>query len=116
MEEKLKVKVCQTITFDKDVELVSMLGEDKVVLPAGSQGIIDKRGNVRITSRELYGKILPQSMFNFEIVGTDDENLCDIVVDRLINRLPDFKNYLDDYDVTKKEVAEEIWESIIDFL
>lgn len=43
-------KACDSIRFDEDIKLTSMLSDQEFTLEAGSEGIVDLRGNVRITT------------------------------------------------------------------
>lgn len=113
---KENYKACEEIIFEEDMDLVSMLSDTKVLLPKGSKGIVTLKGNVVIKSGELYGKILPQSMFEWSVKGIDTDNLSAMILSRLKYKLPDFKDYMEGYELEDSDITDEIWEVLSDYL
>lgn len=109
-------QACDSIRFDEDIKLTSMLSDQEFILEAGSEGIVDLRGNVRITTGELRGKILPRGMFDFEMKGVNNENLAKLILRKLKRELPDFDDYLEGYELKDNEIEDEIWEVLSDYL
>lgn len=113
---EVKYKACDEVTFQEDIELVSMLGDEKTILKSGSKGIVTLRGNIVISSGELRGKILPQSMFEFEADGVNTNNLAKMILTKMKRNLPDFEGYMGDWDLEDSNITDEIWEVLSDYL
>jgi len=114
--DKKTYKACSRIEFEGDIELKSCFTDDVDILKSGTECIVTSRGNVVINGGKLYGKIMPQSMFDFEVDGVDYDNLATILFDKLKCELPYFEEYLDGYSIDKKELIESLSDRISDYL
>ena len=69
-----------------------------------------------INEGKLRGKIMPKTMFDFEVEGINTDNLLYMLVDEMINKLPYFDEYMEGYEVTKKEIVDELSWKLSDFI
>ena len=110
-------KICDLINFSEDIPLVNALNKDNVeTLGKGTECIVCSRGNVMINEGKLRGKIMPRTMFDFEVEGINTDNLLNMLVDEMINKLPYFDEYMEGYEVTKKDIVDELSWKLSDFI
>jgi len=114
-EENMKIRALKVVEMQQDFE-VSNMSKEKLTVLKGTKGRVNSRGNVKLLEGELRGKLLPRTMFDFEVEGIDFNQLSQLIFQRLDYYLPSFDEYMDDYEIEKKDVINEIEAMLYDEL
>ena len=106
------LKVGQEIVITKDFTLKSCLGTKVLEVKKGDKAYVDRNGCVHYITGQARGMI---QNVNAEINGFDYENISKIIFNRLGN-IYNINELLDDYDIDKDRVIEEIEDVLIEIL
>lgn len=97
-------KIGEIINFDKEIKLNAMEHEKELIVKEKDKGIVTGKGNILILNGDCEGKIILQ---NLEVKGYDTNNIADLILN-LLTREYGIDNYLNDEDIDKDEVKDEI--------
>lgn len=106
------LKIGQEIEITKDFVLESCLGTKVLEVKKGDKGYIDGNGCIHYTTGKARGMIQKAKA---EIKGFDYENISKIIFNRLNNSY-NLDEFLDDYDIDKYELTEEIENVLVEIL
>lgn len=106
------LKIGQEIEMTEDFVIESCLGTKVLEVKKGDKGYIDGNKLIHYTTGKARGML---QKVDVEIKGFDYENISKIIFNRL-NSSYNIKEFLDDYDLDKKEFTEEIENALIEIL
>ena len=110
----IRYKIGEEIGFSQDFEIESTLSKNKVTVKAGDKGYIDSKGNVHYTSGQARGLIQRISK-EIEMEDYDHHNIAKMLWNRLKSQF-EIEEFLGDYDVSEKDVIEELEDVLSDIL
>ena len=108
------MKIGQEITIKENSFIQATFGEEVIEVKTGDKAIITKMGIKYITG-DARNKI---NMSNkLDIKGYDIDNICKRIVKALINNSSDmFEEYMEDYEVTKKDLEEIVYDELKEYI
>ena len=106
-------KIGQEITSTQDFEIELTLSGNKLLVKEGDKGFVDSKGNVHYTTGQARGKI--QCLTNVELKGYDHENIAKMIFKRIKNEFG-LSEYLEDYEISEKDLVNEIEDILSDIL
>jgi len=106
-------KIGEEIRVVRDYEIETILSENKLQVKEGDKGFIDSSGSIHYTSGQARGKI--HRLREVEVKGYDYENIAKMLWKRLKSQF-EIEEFLGDYDVSEKDVLEELEEVLSDIL
>lgn len=106
------LKIGQEIEMTEDFVIESCLGTKVLEVKKGDKGYIDGNGCIHYTTGKAIGMIQKAAA---EIKGFDYENISKIIFNRLNNSY-NFEEFLDDYDIDRHELIEEIENALVEIL
>ena len=108
-------KVGQEVVASNDFDVEGFFGEEPIKVKKGSKAFISADGFLHHTTGAARGKIQKLSEEAFEIKGYDHENIALMVLDRLKLYFP-MNDFMEDYDVSEKEMLEQIEDVLVEIL
>ena len=108
------MKIGQEIKIKENIFIQTPLGEEVIEVKAGDRAIITKMG-VKYITGDARNKI---NMSNkLDVKGYDVDNICKRVTKALIDNFSDvFEEYMEDYEVTKKDLEEIVYDELSEFI
>ena len=110
----MSYKIGEEIGFSEEFEPESVFGGNKVTVKEGDRGFLDSRGMIHYTTGQARGKIHSLGK-EIEVEGYDYENIAKILWNRLKSKF-EIEEFLEDYDVSEKDVIEELEDILSDIL
>jgi hypothetical protein len=110
----MSYKIGEEIGFNKEFEIESAFGGNKLQVKEGDKGYIDSRGNIHYTTGQARGKIHSLGK-EIEVKGYDHSNIAKMLFKRLNNQF-NLKEALDDYDISDKDLIDELEDILSDIL
>ena len=108
------MKIGQEITIKEDSFIQSIFGEEVIEVKTGDKAIITKKGIKYITG-DARNKI--NIYDKSKIKGYDVDNISKRVTKALIDNFSDmFEEYMEDYEVTKKELEDIVYDELSEFI
>lgn len=105
------MKIGQEITVREDFEVNTIVSNKVITIKEGDKGFLDSKGFLHITTGEGRGKIV--KMDGIDTDGYDYGNISRMILNRL-NGVFGLEMYLDDEEIDKQEVIDEIREVLSD--
>lgn len=107
------MKIGQEITVREDFEINTIVSNKVITIKEGDKGFLDSEGFLHITTGEGRGKIV--KMDGIDPDGYDYGNISRMILNRL-NGVFGLEMYLDDEEIDKQDVIDEIREVLSDIL
>ncbi len=107
------MKIGQEITIREDFEINSIVSNTAINIKEGDKAFLDSKGFLHITTGKGRGKIV--KMDGIEPTGYDYGNISKMILNRL-NGVFGLEIYLDDEEIDKQEIIDEIEDVLIDIL
>lgn len=108
------MKIGQEITIKENIFIQTPLGEEVIEVKAGDRAIITKMG-VKYITGNAKGKINISD--KSKIKGYDVDNISKRVTKALIDNFPGmFEEYMEDYEVTKKDLEEIVYDELKEYI
>ncbi len=108
-------KAGQEVVANKDFDVEGFFDEEPIKVKKGSKAFISADGFLHHTTGAARGKIQKLSEEAFEVKGYDHENIAVMVLDRLKLYFP-INEFIDDYDVSEKEMLDQIEDTLREIL
>lgn len=108
----VKFKIGQEVKSDVEYIIKTEFRNKAITVKKGDTGYVDSRGWIHYLNGEARGKI---NVADVEVEGYDFENIARMIMARLILNY-DLESILDDYDISKDDVKEEIEDLLSDIL
>ena len=108
-----KVRIGQEVVNSEEFEIQKLVSGTKVTIKKGDKGVFDSKGLLHYKSGEARGMI--QKIEGIEVNGYDHSGIAN----RIFNRLDSYFNlsdYLNDYDIDKECVVNNIEDVLMDIL
>lgn len=108
------MKIGQEITIKEDKFIIDPLSEEVIEINAKDKAIVTKIG-VMYLNGNAKGKINISD--KSKINGYDVDNISKRVIKALIDNLSDvFEEYMEDYDVTQKDLEEIVYDELKEYI
>lgn len=106
-----KLKLGQIITIDKDHDIESIITNTKIQVKAGDKAVVTKQG-IKYLTGQAKGMV---NLSDIDTGGIDFDSIAKLVYRRLsLNH--DLDTFIDDYDIDKDYLLDDIADVLMDIL
>jgi len=109
----MECKIGQQIAIADNFEIESAFGNNKLQVKQDDKGFVDSKGMIHYTSGQARGKI--QKFEDIKVKGYDHENIAKMIFKRIKNEFG-LSEYLEDYEISEKDLVNEIEDILSDIL
>lgn len=107
------MKVGEEIVIEKDTLIETTPSGNVLEIKAGDKAIGTKMG-IKYLTGNARGKT--NISYASKVKGYDVDNICNRIAKALINNFTDIEEYMEDYDITTKDLEEVIYDELNEYI